>query len=180
MHVNGGMYILNTTWSAHHVSRRKNSIEKDLRRKMLLIDFPGEKSVTTKTASEWRETPMNGPQDVFWPGWSESKLQPERWPGADGLPGGQKALSDRLCGAVRGAGLHHDFWLPQQLHRPPALLQIQEAADTGEHAVVEHKCQRHVGVHVRHHTQLRLQHSWQVDAGTQRLQLVRLRQLLLW
>lgn len=138
------------------------------------------KKQPAKAASEWRRAPMNGQQDVFWSGWSESQLQPERWPGPGGRACGQgEAVPRRLRGAVRGAGLYHDFRLPQQLYRAAAVLQIQEAADAGEHAAAEHQCERHAGVFVRHHAELCLQYPREVAAGAQRLQLVRLHQLLL-
>lgn len=141
-------------WTQHEAYITWPNGKTSRRMKVPLINFPGEKTVTATNRLQREENP--GLQDVFWKGWSESQLQPEWWPGDDGLTSGQKTLHDRLCGAVRGAGLHHDFWLLKQLHCPSALLQIQEAADAGEHAAVEHKCQRHAGVCFRHHTQLRV------------------------
>lgn len=123
---------------------------------------------------------MNGPQDVFWSGCCELQLQPERWPGdRRRVRGRGEALPGGLRRAFRRPGLHHDFRLPEQLRSPAAVLQIQEAAHAGEHAAAQHQRQRHAGVFVWNHTQLRLQHPGKVAAGARRLQLVRIHQLLL-
>nr|XP_057937963.1 teleost multiple tissue opsin 2b isoform X3 [Doryrhamphus excisus] len=126
---------------------------------------------------------MNGPQDVLRP-WSQFQLQPQRRPGAAAGPpsrgGGRGSpVVHGLRGAVRGAGLHHDLWVPQQPGGVAALLQVQEAPHARQHAAAQHQRQRHAGVRLRHHAQLRLQHPRTVAARPERMQLVRLHQLLL-
>lgn len=89
------------------------------------------------------------------------------------------AVAWRSRGGVGVPRLHHGVRLPQQPAGAGAVLPLQEPADARQHDAAQHQRQRHAGVRVRHHPQLRLQPAAPLAVRPPRLHVVRLRQLVL-